>query len=80
MGPKKKAVEKAVVFIDGNPVELVGNIQINPQIKEKATCKVPLNYNVNVTFRPTWRFRLWLWWLMFKVKLKWWKENRNRGT
>lgn len=79
MGPKKP-VEKAVVCIDGTPVELVGNIQINPQIKEKATCKIPLNYNVSVTFRLTWRFRLWLWWIIFKGKLKWWKENRHRGT
>lgn len=69
MGPKR-AVEKVVVFLDGKPVEFIGNIQIDPQIKEKATCKFPVGYKVTITFRPSWKFRLWLWWTVIKAKIR----------
>lgn len=69
MGPKN-AVEEVVVFIDGTPVEFVGNIQIDPQMKEKATCKIPVGYKIKITFRPPWKFRLWLWWVVIKEKIR----------
>lgn len=71
---------KFTVFLDGKPIMDAVDIDLTFETKEKATCKIPLNYNVSVTFRPTWRFRLWLWWIIFKGKVKWWKENRHRGT
>lgn len=71
MGPKN-AVEEIAVFIDGNPVGFIGNIQISPQMKEKATCKIPVGYKVmaTFTFRPSWKFRLWLWWTVIKLKIR----------
>lgn len=71
MGPKS-AVEKVMVFLDGKPVEFIENIQVDPQIKEKATCKFPVGYKFTVTFtfRPSWKFRLWLWWVIIKAKIR----------
>ena len=74
MGSDSKQ-SKFTIFLDGEPIMNVVDIELNVETKQKATCIVPLNYNVNITFRPTWRFRLWLWWIMFKGRLKWWWKN-----
>ena len=79
MGSDNKS-SKFTLYLDGKPIMNVVDIELTVETKQKATCKVPLNYSVNMTFCPTWRFRLWLWWAMIKGRWLWWKENQHRGN